>query len=262
MTMFNTLRSLVAAASPDGGLPLDGGGAAEPEDHQDHTAAMPAARQRLRDALAEQLRLRATHEECTAATLRVRAIIAAVQPAQAAAKEAAQAAAAATRAWAVSGARADVPDGDKRLLDAAADALRQAQDAEFKAAGARAALSEVVEAENSARNARESADSEIKEARTVVLIAQHAEPLFAELEHARLRYMEGLHELAALAVLLDSRLGSMHPWRKLVTGDHNFKQRLAALAIPVPEERELGARAEAWARAAARLAENPDGVKG
>jgi hypothetical protein len=93
------------------------------ESSKQHTPpTMAEARRQLHEALAEEKRLRAAHDECVAASRRVRDLIAAVGPAEDAAEDAAAAASAAMKRWAISGVRAGVPTGNQALSDAAAEA--------------------------------------------------------------------------------------------------------------------------------------------
>jgi hypothetical protein len=254
MTILEHVRSFVAAAAPPAAIMLNCD--AEP-DRPNPVDLLRTARHRLRDALEEQARLRAAHQERIAATERVRRLIASAAPAEKAAAEAVKVAAAATRDWATTGARDDQPSANEGLLNAAAEAQRKAQHAALQADGARAALREVIDAEKLARNALDSASGMVRAARAAVLVAQ-VQPTLAELAAMRSRYAELFADVAALSVLLDPRFGGAHPWRTHITGDGEFRRQVISFAIPLPEDRALKQRAQEWARQAARLAADPD----
>jgi hypothetical protein len=219
---------------------------------------LSAARQNLRDALAEEANKRDAHRGRMSATARVRNLIAAVKPAQVEADAAAKAAADATRRWATSGARVDLPSGDSALLSAAAAAKRRAEEAQLQADGASAALGDVLDAEVTAQRALDTATADVKRARTAVLVA-HAATRFAELEQLHTRFTTLLGDVAALAEFVDPKWGPGHAWRAYASGDGgDLKDRVAAIAAVLPDERTLHAKAQHWAALAARLAQDPD----
>jgi hypothetical protein len=90
-----------------------------------------------------------------------------------------------------------------------------------------------------------------------VLVAA-AEPLLAELEQLHDRYAGLLYDVAGLALLLDRRWGPAHPYRTHAgTDDGGLKNRVAALAVTVPDDPELQANVKVWAERAAELARDP-----
>jgi hypothetical protein len=216
------------------------------------TAAI--ARQRLKEAIAGASDAEQAYQASRVATARVLQLIRAVEPAEAEAKQAAADAAAATRAWCEQGASPDRPSGDETLLARAADAERRAAVARLKGKGAEAALTQVRAAEEQARFGLDTALGHVKAARTATFIAVQAEPLISELQQMRPRYEALLRTLAALSLLLDPKWANGHRFRAHVDGDGEFKERVAALAIALPTERELYGSAQEWADTAAQLA--------
>jgi hypothetical protein len=144
-----------------------------------------AARDRLKQALADEAARKAELESATAALARTRDVIAAADEFEDEAKIAAQTAEAATAAWALAGASPDAPSGDEAALDRAADAQRKAIQARLKARGAESALGGVIQAESDARYALIAARGQVQIAVRDVLLSE-LEPHFATLERARM----------------------------------------------------------------------------
>ena len=133
----------------------------------------PSPRERLKAAFVAWDQAQRNLQTAREATERVRALIAAAAVAEKDAEQAAKAASETTRRWAIAGARNDMPDADRVLLDQAADAQRVAAQARLKSDGAEAALDEVGGAERAAGYVVDGAQSGVQESVRAVLLARN-----------------------------------------------------------------------------------------
>lgn len=186
-----------------------------------------------------------------AAVERAQAVIDAADDADHAATEAEKQAAVAARDWALRG--AFDADGDETEVSAAVESRQIAQRLALKAAGARAALPTLHEAESAAGRALDSARFDVRQAITGIILDQ-SKDLFVELVQLQKRYTGLMAQAQALAVLLSPRWASGHPFRDALSSDLNVGARVQALRIDLPADdhplvREHIARLNGFARA-------------
>ena len=214
-------------------------------------------RNRLREAIAALPAVEAALQAKTQALNQARDFISAADEASYVAEMAGAAVNAANQAWVERGAPSGMPV-DAKLKAALRHANLDVAEAAGLANAAIAALPRLREDVSNARLVRDQAQHRIKQAVSNVLLAE-IEPQFAILARVSAEYNQALATVESLRELVNPRLGSLHPWHALATGNADvISRRLNESAVLIPQAIDLRERSQAWAEFAKRLAIDPD----